>query len=72
LTTWSPVAGRLERVSNLVAACIPATPRKRSIEQFLANDQKRLAVSKAQAKAPQKDAVNATRWALYAHTAGQN
>jgi RRXRR protein len=46
LTTWSPGLG---------AACIPCNAEKdaRPIEQFLANDPKRLAAIKAQAKAPE-------------------
>jgi 5-methylcytosine-specific restriction endonuclease McrA len=62
--------GGSNRVSNLVAACIPCNADKdaRPIERFLAGNPALLARIKAQARAPLKDAaaVNATRWALYA------
>jgi 5-methylcytosine-specific restriction endonuclease McrA len=65
--------GGSNRVSNLVAACIPCNTDKgaRPIEQFLAGKPALLARIKAQARAPLRDAaaVNATRWALYASLA---
>lgn len=60
--------GGTNRVSNLALACIPCNTKKgsRSIEEFLAKDQQRLARIVAQLKRPLKDAaaVNTTRWAL--------
>jgi 5-methylcytosine-specific restriction endonuclease McrA len=62
--------GGSSRVSNLVPSCIPCNQDRKkalSIEEFLADDPKRLAAIKAQLKAPLKDAaaVNVTRWTLY-------
>jgi len=61
--------GGSNRVSNLVASCIPCNQRKgsRSVKVFLANDPERLGCILARLKAPLKDAaaVNSTRWALY-------
>ena len=60
--------GGSNRVSNLALACVPCNTKKgaRPLEEFLANDPKRLAAVLAQTKRPLKDAaaVNATRWAL--------
>ena len=60
--------GGSHRASNLTLACDCCNQKKaaRSIEDFLAKDQKRLNAILAQAKRPLRDAaaVNATRWAL--------
>jgi 5-methylcytosine-specific restriction endonuclease McrA len=59
--------GGSNRASNLVAAGIPCNTKNgaRPIEEFLAGKPVVLARIKAQARAPLKDAVNTTRWALY-------
>ena len=66
--------GGSDRVSNLVSACISCNKTKDDhlVEDFLSHDPERLAMIKAQLKAPLKDAaaVNATRWALYRTLAG--
>ena len=60
--------GGTNRVSNLTLACRPCNQAKDAlpVEDFLAQDPKRLAKIQAQAKKPLKDvaAVNVTRWAL--------
>ncbi|GAB2491385.1 hypothetical protein HNR10_001441 [Nocardiopsis aegyptia] len=60
--------GGSDRVANLVLACIPCNQAKadRPVEEFV-TDPKTLAMIRAQAKAPLRDAaaVNATRWALW-------
>ena len=60
--------GGSNRAANLTLVCACCNQKKaaRSIEDFLAKDQKRLAKILADAKTPLRDAaaVNATRWAL--------
>ncbi|EQD69906.1 HNH endonuclease, partial [mine drainage metagenome] len=62
--------GGSNRASNLTLACIPCNQAKGSqpVEEFLANDPKRLARVKTQLRTPLRDAaaVNATRWAVKA------
>ena len=61
--------GGSNRVSNLVLACRPCNQAKanQSIQEFLANQPKKLTRILSQLKAPLKDAaaVNSTRWAVF-------
>lgn len=60
--------GGSNRVSNLVASCMPCNQQKsnQDVRDFLADSPERLARILAQTKSPLKDAaaVNATRWLL--------
>jgi len=61
--------GGSNRVSNLTLACHECNQKKnnQSIDEFLANNPKKLNQIKARAKGPLKDSasVNATRWYLF-------
>ncbi|PNR88598.1 HNH endonuclease [Petrotoga sp. HWH.PT.55.6.1] len=61
--------GGSDRISNLTLACHECNQKKnnQSIDEFLANNPKKLNQIKARAKGPLKDvaSVNATRWYLF-------